>query len=87
MEVLTIVGTFVTASVWMMRTSMVQQRSIAERFIRHLEEMLSKQQEESRLHRSALKTLAGAVRHNSRLMRKLLAKDQVYGVERNTRYD
>lgn len=71
MEVLTIVGTFVAASIWMMRTSVQHQRNLTDRFIRHLEKLVSANEEESKVHRAVLKKLVGAVRRNSQLILKM----------------
>ncbi|MCH8274215.1 MAG: hypothetical protein IH851_05445 [Armatimonadetes bacterium] len=73
-EALALVGTFVAASVWMMRYSMQQQRAIAERFIQHLESSLKRQEDYNRLHRSAVRQLTGAVRRNSQLIRRLVER-------------
>lgn len=71
MEVLTIVGTFVAASIWMMRTSIQHQRTMTDRFIRHLEKLVSSNEEESKWHRAVLTKLVGAVRRNSQLLMKI----------------
>lgn len=73
-EILTLVGTFMTASVWMMRSAVQQQKLITDRFIKHLETMLENQEAENRLTRSSIAGLAGAVRKNSQVIKKLSMK-------------
>lgn len=62
------VGAFVSASFWVMRFALSQQRAITDRFIAHLEKMLDEQKKENRLHREALRKLTGAVRRCSSLV-------------------
>lgn len=83
MDPLAVAGVFLGTSAWMMRTSMTHQRSMAERFIRHLENLLERQQEEYRLHRSAIKDLTGALRRNTRLLETVIKEQN--GTERNER--
>ena len=83
MEPLAAAGFFLATSAWMMRYSMTHQRSMSERFIRHLENLLQTQQEEYRLHRSAIRDLTSAVRRNTRLLEAVMKEQN--GTERNER--
>lgn len=85
MEALAIAGAFVACSVWMMRYSMTQQRNMAERFIQHLEALVSENKRDGERHRAAIRALAVAVRKNSELIPSLL--EERYGAERQQRND
>jgi hypothetical protein len=74
METLTLVGTFLTASFWMMRSAMNQQRIITERFIQHLERMIEDQKVENQANRASIRQLVGAVRRNSSIVERLGAR-------------
>lgn len=75
-EALALAGAFVTASLWMIRTSFQQQRAFAERFIRHLESSLEALKSETAFTRKAICRLTGAVRRNSQLLRRLMEKEE-----------
>lgn len=79
MEMLAIIGT----SLWMMRTSMIHQRRISEKFIEHLQQSLAARLDENRRNRELIGKLVGAVRRNSRLLAGL--KEVARGAERNER--
>ncbi len=65
------VGTFVAASVWMMRTSILHQRGMTDRFIQHLEKLILKNEEESKVNRTLMTKMVGAIRRNSSVVSKL----------------
>ena len=73
MEALTLVGAFVSASFWVMRFALSQQRAITDRFIAHLERMLEEQRRSQELNRQSLAKLTGAVRRSSSILRRLAA--------------
>lgn len=76
-EMFAIIGT----SLWMMRTSMIHQRRMSEKFIEHLQKALEAQQAEGRQSRSLLRQLTAAVRRNSAQIAQL--KEKLNGIDSN----
>jgi hypothetical protein len=85
-QTLSLLATFLGASVWLMRFATSQQKAITDRFIHHLEQLIEKQQEEQRLNRAAIRQLTGAVRRNSQLAKKLLERKTSHVPEHHESY-
>jgi uncharacterized membrane protein YccC len=67
-ELLALLGSFVAGAFALLRLALTQQRSLTERFVAFLEELVRRQEEASSNFEGALETLSANVRENSALV-------------------